>query len=256
MIYRTTTPSQSTGTTAGGAVKQPSTTAKPIPPKPATQLPPKPVAPSKFSILEYINRGDSSDNQTKTDNAVSSKASTSKKRKSVSWATEDDLEHVQWIENITIKYAEDLFWHPPQAFGNARDLDIGEGRAFGKDTVEYDVEEEIEWYEPKCTSPFHVSKLTCLVFEFPEIREASEERGVKRAGSRVAEAKEAEVQKVREAGVLLVTYLNEGDIPESPSEPFLEELVTSQQTAPPPKVIPLPQELRINTVRPQIRDPR
>jgi len=56
------------------------------------------------------------------------------------------------IENITIKYAEDLFWHPPQGFGNARDLDIGEGMVFGKDTVED--EEEIEWYEPKCISPY------------------------------------------------------------------------------------------------------
>jgi hypothetical protein len=249
-MYRTTTPSQSMGMTAGGTVKPPSTTTKPIPPKPTTQLPPKTVAPSKFSILEYINRGDSSDNQTKTDTLETSKASTAKKRKHVSWATEDDLEHVKLIENITIQYAEDLFWHPPQAFGNARDLDIGEGRAFGKDTVEYDVEEEIEWYEPKCTSSLHVSKLTCLVFEFPEIREGSEDRGVKRAGSKVAEASEAEVQKIREAGVLLVTYLNEGDIPESPSEPFLEELVTSQQTAPPPKVIPFPQELKVHTVRP------
>ena len=70
------------------------------------------------------------------------------------------------------------------------------------------------------------------------------DRGVKRAGSKVAEAKEAEIQRVREAGVLLITYLNEGDIPESPSEPFLEELVTSQQVVPPPKVIPLPQEFR------------
>jgi hypothetical protein len=153
-MCRITTSSQSTGMTAGGAVKPPSTTTKPIPPKPATQLPPKPVAPSKFSILEYISRGDSSGNQIKTDDLETSKASTSKKRKRVSWATEDDLEHVKLIENITIKYADDLFWHPPQAFGNARDLDIGEGRAFGKDTVEYDVEEEIEWYEPKCTFPF------------------------------------------------------------------------------------------------------
>ncbi len=95
-----------------------------------------------------------------------------------------------------------------------------------------------------------MSKLTFLVFEFPEIREGTEDRGVKRAGSKVAEGKEAEGQKIREAGVLFVTYLNEGDIPESSSEPFLEELVTSQQTVSPPKVIPLPQEVRVNTVRP------
>ncbi len=161
-MHRSTTPSQSMGMTAGGAIKPPSTTTKPVPPKPTTQLPPKPVATSKFSVLEYINRGDSSDNQTKTGNPEATKALTSKKRKHVSWATEDDLEHVKLIENITIKYAEDLFWHPPQAFGNARDLDIGEGRAFGKDTVEYDVEEEIEWYEPKCKP--HFSRVQVDVF--------------------------------------------------------------------------------------------
>lgn len=60
----------------------------------------------------------------------------------------------------------------------------------------------------------------------------------------MAEAKDAQVQKVREAGVLLVTYLNDGDIPDSPSEPFLDELVSSQQIVP-PKVIPFPQELRV-----------
>jgi hypothetical protein len=87
------------------------------------------------------------------------------------------------------------------------------------------------------------------VFVFPELGEGMEDRGVKRAGKNVAEAKEAELQRVREAGVLLATYLNEGDIPESPSEPFLEELVTSQQSVPPPKIIPLPQELRVHTVR-------
>jgi hypothetical protein len=75
-----------------------------------------------------------------------------------------------------------------------------------------------------------------------------ENRGVKRAGVKVAESKEAEAQKIREAGVLLVSYLNEADIPDSPSEPFLEELVTSQQIVPPPKIIPLPQELRAQHV--------
>jgi hypothetical protein len=79
--------------------------------------------------------------------------------------------------------------------------------------------------------------------------DGAEDRGVKRAGNKIAEATEAERQKVREKGVLLVMYLNEGDIPESPSEPFLEELVSSQQTIP-PKIIPLPQELRVRTRTP------
>jgi hypothetical protein len=234
------------GMTAGGAVKPPTTNTKPIPPKPTTPLPPKPSAPSKFSVLEYINRGDTTDTSTKAENPDTSKSSTAKKRKRVSWATDDALEHVKLIENITIKYAEDLFWHPPQAFGNARDLDIGEGRAFGKDTVEYDVEEEIEWYEPKCIYPSSSSKVTLLVFEFLELTEGEEDRGVKRAGKKIAEGNEAEIQRVRETGVLLVMYLNEGDIPESPSEPFLEELVTSQQAVQAPKAIPLPQELRVH----------
>jgi hypothetical protein len=51
----------------------------------------------------------------------------------------------------------------------------------------------------------------------------------------------------------LFPYLNEADIPDSPSEPFLEELVTSQQAVPPPKIIPLPQELRAQNVRTYFR---
>jgi len=84
-----------------------------------------------------------------------------------------------------------------------------------------------------------------VAFEFSELWDGAEDRGVKRAGIKVADAKEAEKQLIREKGVLMVMYLNEGDIPESPSEPFLEELVSSQQTIP-PKVIPLPQELRVH----------
>jgi hypothetical protein len=151
------------GVTSGGTVKPPATTTKPVPPKPTTTAPPKTTATSKFSVLEYINRGDSTENATKTENSEVSNVSPSKKRKRVSWAADDDLEHVKMIENITIKYADDLFWHPPQAFGNARDLDIGEGRAFGKDTVEYDVEEEIEWYEPKCNLPRIIGETNCSV---------------------------------------------------------------------------------------------
>ena len=86
------------------------------------------------------------------------------------------------------------------------------------------------------------------MFEFPEIKDGEEDRGIKRAGKKIAEGKEAEIQRRREAGVLLVMYLNEEDIPESPSEPFLEELVTSQQAVAPPKTIPFPQELRVNKV--------
>jgi hypothetical protein len=44
---------------------------------------------------------------------------------------------------------------------------------------------------------------------------------------------------------LLITYLNDGDIPESPSEPFLEELLELQKAAGQPvKAIPLPMEVR------------
>ena len=230
--------------TSGKVVKPAPVATKPVPPKPTTSLPPKPAATSKFSVLEYINRDDSSDNVAKSDNSDVSKTMTSKKRKRVSWAAEGELERVKMIENITIEYAEDLFWHPPQDFGNARDLDIGEGRAFGKDTVEYDVEEEIEWYEPKCESSNQYDSANFLAIDFSSLAESEEDRGIKRAGKKVAEGKEAEIQKVREAGVLLVTYLNDRDIPESPSEPFLEELVSSQQIIP-PKVIPLPQDFRV-----------
>jgi len=230
------------GMTAGGAVKPTTTSSKP-PPKPTTQAPtPKPAAPSsKFSVLEYINRGTESSEPTTKSESETQTGNTSKIRKHVSWAAESELEQVKMIENITIQYADDLFWHPPQAIGSARDLDIGEGHAFGKDLVEYDVEEEIEWYDPKRKS--HLSNESNVALDFTALSDA-EDRGVKRAGKKVAEAKDAQVQKVREAGVLLVTYLNDGDIPDSPSEPFLDELVSSQQIVP-PKVIPFPQELRV-----------
>ena len=228
------------GVSAGTAKTSNSATTKP-PPKPTTSsAPAKPApAPSKFSVLEYINRGDTSDQSTKSEE---SKPAAIKKLKRVSWATEGQLEQVKMIENITIKYADDLFWHPPQAIESARDLDIGEGHAFGKDLVEYDVEEEIEWYEPKRMN-LVFERMLMKAFDFSTLLE-KEERGIKRAGTKTPEAKDAKVQKVREAGVLLVTYLSDGDIPGSPSEPFLEELVSSQQIVP-PKIIPLPQDLRV-----------
>ena len=148
ILLRSTTPTQSMGVIAA-AVKP----AAAPPPKPTATLPPKLAPTSKFSVLEYINRDDGADREAKAEASDASKSIRSRKRKHVSWAEGDNLERVKVIENITIKYGEDLFWHPPQEFGNARDMDIGEGRAFGSDTVEYDVEEEIEWYEPKCNLP-------------------------------------------------------------------------------------------------------
>jgi protein phosphatase 1 regulatory subunit 10 len=231
--------------TASGTVKPPpSSTSKTVPPKPSTSVP-KPAPQSKFSVLEYINRGDSSETATKPQSPGENKTS-SRKRKHVSWAPEDDLETIKMIENITIQYADDLFWHPPQAFGNARDLDIGEGRTFGKDLVEYDMEEEIEWYEPK-GKPARNARIT-LEYDFSqdkELKSSEESRGIKRAGRKVPDAREAEAQKLRESSVLMVTYLDDGDIPDSPSEPFLDELVASQNVVT-PKVIPLPQELRVH----------
>jgi hypothetical protein len=256
------------GMTAGGAAKAAAAT-KPATAKPAAPPPaaapspspaPKPPAPSKFSVIDYISRTDSSD-APKPDTTDPTKLSVpAKKRKRVSWAREDELEKVKMIENITIQYGDDLFWHPPGQFGNARDLDRSEGHAFETGGMEYDVEEEIEWYEPKGNFPDKRprpgadepasglggavwTRLT-IDLDFSSVAEAAEDRGIKRAGKKVPEATEAEAQKKREAGVLLVTYLNDGDIPDSPSEPFLGELVTSQQIVQ-PKVIPLPQELRV-----------
>jgi len=77
------------------------------------------------------------------------------------------------------------------------------------------------------------------------IKETESDRGVKRAGRKPPEGIEAVNQKAREKGVLLVTYLNDGDIPESPSEPFLEELLELQKAAAQPvRTIPLPMEVR------------
>jgi hypothetical protein len=226
------------GISAMGPTKTSTTTATKPPPKPPTPVTAKPAAPSsKFSVLEYINRGDTSEQPNKSEET---KPTVTRKRKRVSWANEGNLEQVKMIENITIEYADDLFWHPSQAIESARDLDIGEGHAFGKDLMEYDVEEEKEWYEPNRNLYLELSN---VAFDFSVLPEA-EERGIKRAGSKKPDAKDAETQKVREAGVLLVTYLSDGDIPDSPSEPFLEELVTSQHVVP-PKIIPFPQELRV-----------
>jgi hypothetical protein len=74
------------------------------------------------------------------------------------------------------------------------------------------------------------------------------ERGKKRAGEKVAAQEDAEKQRTRERGVLLVVYFNDGDVPDSPSEPFLEELVASQNVVP-PKTIPFPQELKVCLLR-------
>src|SRR5262245_3648490 len=98
---------------AGGAVKSNNdTTSTSIPPSKSTTPAKSATAPSKFSVLEYINRDDTVDTAAKVDGEV--KLGVPKKQgKRVSWASESDLEQVKVIENITIKYAEDLFWHPP-----------------------------------------------------------------------------------------------------------------------------------------------
>ena len=249
-LHRSTTPSLSMAMTAGGALNSNTTKSTPATMKtqPATAKtqPAKPSngsTGSNFSVLEYFNR-ESSD-AAKPASPESSKVTQSKKRKRVQWALDDQLVQTRIVENITIKYAEELFWHPPQGFGNARDLDIGEGGALTKDTVED--EEEIDWYEPKCTPPephLCYDLVLTVVFDFSLVGDMAD-RGFKRAGSKFADDKEAQTQMAREKGVLLVTYLNEGDIPESPSEPYLDELVKTNSVQ--PRVIPLPQELRVST---------
>jgi hypothetical protein len=155
-LHRSATPSLSMAITAGGAMnpnttKPPPTTLKTQPATAKTQ-PAKPSNESigsNFSVSEYFSR--ESSGAAKPASPRSSKATQSKKQKRVQWATDDQLVQIRMVENVTIKHAEDLFWHPPQGFGNARDLDVGEGGALTKDTVED--EEEIDWYEPKCMPP-------------------------------------------------------------------------------------------------------
>ncbi|PPQ63961.1 hypothetical protein CVT24_009084 [Panaeolus cyanescens] len=113
---------------------------------------------------------------------------TGKKKKSVTWAPEGQLESIRFIEKAL--YDDD---HVDGTHLSLRDLDRGEGAALHAPLFE----ETIDWAEP-------------LLLELPIDLE------VKPRGT---ESEEKEVQERREQTALGALYMNASQIPDSPGEP-------------------------------------
>ncbi|KAF8304790.1 hypothetical protein DL93DRAFT_2233363 [Clavulina sp. PMI_390] len=112
-----------------------------------------------------------------------------RKKKSVSFRPDSELEAVKWIDKATYDDDENEPWH---TLGDARDLDRGEGHALHGQGFE----ELIDWYEP------------CEILIPDDI--ILELRG--------GESIEAGIQAEREATALIAVYITPKDVPESASD--------------------------------------
>ena len=73
----------------------------------------------------------------------------SKKKKRVTWKPEENLVKVHLIENIAMKYGDDLFIETSHSFGNARDFDILEGKvAFHRYEDPEEMDASLVWRDP------------------------------------------------------------------------------------------------------------
>ncbi|BFZ63956.1 hypothetical protein YB2330_005093 [Saitoella coloradoensis] len=191
---------------------------------------PAAAAPSFSSVLQAAGLAPSaSDKSTSSESSSSTKKDKpkSKKRKRVTW-NDAHLEQIKIFETVEPQY--DDFYHTEHEskvhkYGNARDLDIHEGRvAFGKEG-HLDIEEEVEWYEPRAI----------------ELTENADSRPLKRLGIKNPVSPEAEKQVEREGQTLMALY-DENDMPTTATEPKDDD----EENFQPQREIPLPAELRVN----------
>ena len=156
-----------------------------------------------------------------------------RKRRSVTWKPDSELEQVKIIENISLKYADDLFIRPPSD-ASARSMDINEAAALKdkeRDELGPELDCELKWTVP-------------IALDFTRIELEQQERGPKRAGSLEIDSPDREEQIERESTNLLVHYATDEDIPPSPNEPTPQSLEHSS-FVPKYKDILLPGTLKV-----------
>ncbi|ORY83825.1 hypothetical protein BCR37DRAFT_280761 [Protomyces lactucae-debilis] len=150
-----------------------------------------------------------------------------RKLKRVRWRPDDELEQVKIFEKEEPEYPEE----PAGEHGSARDLDRKEG-AFMHAGLAFDRDEDfLAWEEPPL-----------IAFTQRELAADLARRGPKRAGTLIPHSKEAQIQEERERGVFLTIYTDINEIPPSPAEPNAATDEGKENN--PPKMIPLPTELR------------
>ncbi|KAK9473620.1 uncharacterized protein V1510DRAFT_429429 [Dipodascopsis tothii] len=205
---------------------------KPRPPPAAKPHAPAPRISSLFSALRP-NAPEDKPAEKPVAEPAAPKPAARKKRKTVTWKIDSELCQVKLFESSPEERAKPA---TPHEFGNARDLDISEGRAaFGKIHDDEDLE-EIEWYTP-----------TDINFEeTAEYPKKSWERNyAKRGGRRPPVSDEAAKQATRKSSVLIAMYPTAEDVPATPSEPERAEdvgnLAAADRDA---KTIPLPESTR------------
>ena len=156
-----------------------------------------------------------------------------KKRRSVTWKPDSELEQINIIENISLKYADDLFIRPPSD-ASARSMDINEAAALKdkeRDELGPELDCELQWTVP-------------AALDFTRIDLDQQERGPKRAGSLKIDSADREEQIERESTNLLVHYAKDEDIPPSPNEPMPQALERNS-SVPKYKNILLPSTLKV-----------
>ncbi|EMR09705.1 hypothetical protein PNEG_01892 [Pneumocystis murina B123] len=149
-----------------------------------------------------------------------------KKRKCVSWKSDDTLVEIRVFEPIEPEDTDDTYIHISREFKNARDLDIYEGRAAFSKT--HNIEDDMmTWREPED-------------IDFSHLESQLSKLGPKRGGISKCDSDEYKIQEERERFVFLVSYLYEKDIPHSPTEPNANSDGFFTET----KIIPLPSDMK------------
>ncbi|KTW28143.1 hypothetical protein T552_02002 [Pneumocystis carinii B80] len=149
-----------------------------------------------------------------------------KKRKCVSWKSDDTLVEIRIFEPIEPEDTDDTYIHISREFKNARDLDIYEGRAAFSKT--HNIEDDMmTWREPED-------------IDFSHLESQLSKLGPKRGGISKCNSDEFKIQEERERFVFLVSYLYEKDIPHSPTEPDANSDGFFVET----KIIPLPNDMK------------
>lgn len=177
-----------------------------------------------------------------------------KQKKTVTWRPDPELEQIKIFESIEPEDGEGDVARTPHEYGNARDLDRKEGALLHSGVLPDRDEDFLDWESPIC-NVFRIARrirsLMKLAIDFShrDLIQGQESRGPKRAGSLVIQSKLASLEEERQKSIFLVTYATESDIPWNPSETnAIDDL--AQHVANPPKIIPLPSELRASLISP------
>ncbi|KAG5513410.1 hypothetical protein PMAC_001474 [Pneumocystis sp. 'macacae'] len=182
------------------------------------------------SVLDEVPGYQTTSETTITDSAIIPDEAPKKKRKCVSWKSDNDLVEIRIFESLEPEETDNSFIHIFREFKNARDLDIYEGRAAFTKT--HNIEDDMmTWREPEDIDFSHLDS------ELPKL-------GPKRGGINKCNSDECKIQEERERFVFLVSYLYEKDIPYSPTEPSPNSNGPFVET----KTIPLPNDMKdLNT---------